>query len=108
MRNYGKLSLITSLVSWFIMIIFTVAAWEALDRAYEGHKAGMPRPEGIWMDIIFPYIAFLSYPISALAVIFAIFSIYRQRNYITAIIGGLIGGALFLFLSFGLLFGAGV
>ena len=83
------------------MIIFTAASWEAASRAYEGHKAGMPRPESIWMDI-FPLLAFLSYPISLLAVIFAIIAIYKIQSYVKAILGGLIGGLLFLFWSLGL------
>jgi hypothetical protein len=101
-NNYGKTSLLVSLISWTIGIAFTLLSWWAFAITYEGHKVGDPRPESFLM-VVLPMVAFLAFPGAILATVLGIVALFKRQSRAKAIISIVLSVPLFLFLGMGFL-----
>ena len=93
-RDYASMSLMAALAAWFVFVILTI---------FTNVMLGSTASDRPWGAEIFAIIAMLSYPISGFAVVCAVIALFKRQSVVKLILGGLLGGKLFLFISRGVL-----
>lgn len=106
-NDYGKASILASLISWTIGIVFTLLSLWSIAVTYEGYNGGDPLPENILMAAM-PAVSFLAFPCSILAIVFGVAALLKKQSRTWAVISLflsipplLVFGIIFLLASYG-------
>ncbi len=93
--DYGKTSLIISLISWTIGVGCTILSWSVIAIIYENHKVGDPKPESIFLNIL-QSLAFLALPGAMLAIVIGFMALNKNHSRLRATISIFLSIPLFL------------
>ncbi|MGD9210903.1 MAG: hypothetical protein PVI90_09000 [Desulfobacteraceae bacterium] len=99
-KNFGTTSLVISLISWTILIVFTLLSWAVIAHIHDGYNSENPRPENFLIDFL-PIVASLAFPGSILATIFGIIALIKGDSVVKPIISIFLSIPLFLLLGIG-------